>query len=77
MFFELLLTRVEGKEFDLRQVIGEGDDVVLVGCMGFEVRKTGRGIDTVLALHTAVRDGRITGRASAGSGSWRPPCGRA
>ena len=30
-FFELLQTHVQAKEFDLRQVIAEGDDVVLIG----------------------------------------------
>ncbi|MEK0098704.1 nuclear transport factor 2 family protein [Streptomyces sp. A475] len=59
-FFELLQMHVEAKEFDLRQVIAEGDDVVLIGRMVSEVKKTGRDIDTAFALHTTVRDGRIT-----------------
>ncbi|NUR65104.1 MAG: SnoaL-like domain-containing protein [Streptomyces sp.] len=59
-FFELLKTHVRAKEFELRQVIAEGDDVVLTGRMVSEVRKTGRDIDTAFALHTTVRDGRIT-----------------
>ncbi|MFF4259589.1 nuclear transport factor 2 family protein [Streptomyces sp. NPDC001663] len=59
-FFELLGTHVQAKEFDLRQVIAEGDDVVLIGRMVSEVKKTGREIDTAFALHTTVRDGRIT-----------------
>lgn len=59
-FFELLQTHVLAKEFDLRQVIAEGDDVVLLGRMVSEVKKTGRTIDTEFALHTTVRDGRIT-----------------
>jgi uncharacterized protein len=59
-FFELLGTHVQPKAFDLRQVIAEGDDVVLVGRMVSEVKKTGRDIDTAFALHTTVRDGRIT-----------------
>ncbi|WP_329579641.1 nuclear transport factor 2 family protein [Streptomyces sp. NBC_01361] len=58
-FFELLQTHVQAKEFDLRQVIAEGDDVVLIGRMVSEVKKTGRDIDTAFALHTTVRDGRI------------------
>lgn len=59
-FFELLGAHVRGKEFDLRQVIVDGDDVVLVGRMVSEVLKTGRDIDTAFALHTTVREGRIT-----------------
>lgn len=59
-FFELLQTHVQAKEFDLRQIIAEGDDVVLVGRMVSEVRKTGRDIDTAFALHATVRDGLIT-----------------
>ena len=59
-FFELLRTHVRAKEFELQQVIAEGDDVVLLGRMVSEVRKTGRDIDTAFALHTTVRDGRIT-----------------
>lgn len=59
-FFDLLRTHVLAKEFDLRQVIAEGDDVVLIGHMVSEVKKTGREIDTAFALHTTVRDGRIT-----------------
>ncbi|MFB8272491.1 nuclear transport factor 2 family protein [Streptomyces sp. NPDC055955] len=59
-FFELLQMHVEAKEFDLRQVIAEGDDAVLIGRMVSEVKKTGRDIDTAFALHTTVRDGRIT-----------------
>ncbi|MER7198183.1 hypothetical protein CG723_22760 [Streptomyces sp. CB01635] len=59
-FFELLQTHVQAKEFALGQIIAEGDDVVLVGRMVSEVKKTGRDIDTAFALHTTVRDGRIT-----------------
>ncbi|TQJ46375.1 hypothetical protein FBY34_5758 [Streptomyces sp. SLBN-115] len=59
-FFELLQTHVQAKEFDLRQIISEGDDVVLVGRMVSEVRRTGRDIDTAFALHATVRDGLIT-----------------
>ncbi|MGY4393508.1 nuclear transport factor 2 family protein [Streptomyces sp. TE12347] len=59
-FFELLGTHVRTKEFELRQVIAEGDDVVLLGRMVSEVRRTGRDIDTAFALHATVRDGRIT-----------------
>ncbi|WP_329331725.1 nuclear transport factor 2 family protein [Streptomyces sp. NBC_00663] len=59
-FFELLKAHVRAKEFELRQVIAEGDDVVLTGRMVSEIRKTGRDIDTAFALHTTVRDGRIT-----------------
>ncbi|MFF7640178.1 nuclear transport factor 2 family protein [Streptomyces canus] len=59
-FFELLRTHVQPKEFDLRHVITEGEDVVLLGHMVSEVRKTGRDIDTAFALHATVRDGRIT-----------------
>ena len=59
-FFELLGTHVQGKEFDLHQIIAEGDDVVLLGRMVSEVKKTGRDIDTAFALHTTVKDGRIT-----------------
>ncbi|WP_327690578.1 MULTISPECIES: nuclear transport factor 2 family protein [unclassified Streptomyces] len=59
-FFELLRTHVQPKEFDLRHVIVDGADVVLIGRMVSEVRKTGRDIDTAFALHTTVRDGRIT-----------------
>lgn len=59
-FFELLQTHVQAKEFDLRQVIAEGDDVVLIGRMVSEVKTTGRDIDTAFALHTTVQDGRIT-----------------
>jgi len=59
-FFELLRTHVQAKEFDLRQIIAEGDDVVLIGRMVSEVKKTGRDIDTAFALHTTVKDGRIT-----------------
>jgi len=59
-FFELLQTHVRPKEFDLRQVIAEGADVVLLGHMVSEVRKTGRDIDTAFALHVTVRDGLIT-----------------
>jgi ketosteroid isomerase-like protein len=59
-FFELLRTHVQPKEFDLRQVIAEGDEVVFIGRMVSEVKKTGRDIDTAFALHTTVRDGRIT-----------------
>ncbi|MEU9228144.1 nuclear transport factor 2 family protein [Streptomyces massasporeus] len=59
-FFDLLQTHVRAKEFDLRQIIAEGDDVVLIGRMVSEVRKTGRDIDTAFALHTTVRDGRIS-----------------
>ncbi|WP_405629249.1 nuclear transport factor 2 family protein [Streptomyces sp. NBC_00016] len=59
-FFELLQTHVRAKEFDLRQIIAEGDDVVLIGRMVSEVKKTGRDIDTAFALHTTVQHGRIT-----------------
>ncbi|MER7664873.1 MULTISPECIES: nuclear transport factor 2 family protein [unclassified Streptomyces] len=59
-FFELLQTHVQPKEFDLRHVISEGDDVVFIGHMVSEVKKTGRDIDTGFALHTTVRGGRIT-----------------
>ncbi|MEV8320117.1 nuclear transport factor 2 family protein [Streptomyces sp. NPDC059900] len=59
-FFELLQAHVQAKEFDLRQIIAEGDDVVLVGRMVSEVKKTGRDIDTAFVLHTTVREGRIT-----------------
>ncbi len=59
-FFELLRTHVQTKEFDLRQVIAEGDDVVFIGRMVSEVKKTGRDIDTAFALHATVRDGLIT-----------------
>ena len=58
-FFELLGSHVQPKEFELRQIIAEGDDVVLIGRMVSEVKKTGRDIDTAFALHTTVRDGRI------------------
>ena len=60
IFFDLLRTHVQAKEFELRQIIAEGDDVVLVGRMVSEVKKTGRDIDTAFALHATVRDGRIT-----------------
>lgn len=59
-FFELLGSYVQLKELDLRHVIAEGDDVVFIGRMVSEVKKTGRAIDTAFALHTTVRDGRIT-----------------
>jgi uncharacterized protein len=59
-FFELLGTHVQPKEFDLRQIIAEGDDVVFIGRMVSEVKQTGRDIDTAFALHATVRDGRIT-----------------
>ncbi|MEU1367853.1 nuclear transport factor 2 family protein [Streptomyces sp. NPDC005803] len=59
-FFDLLRTHVRAKEFDLRQVVAEGDEVVIFGRMVSEVRKTGRDIDTAFALHTTVREGRIT-----------------
>ncbi|MGC4952144.1 nuclear transport factor 2 family protein [Actinomadura citrea] len=59
-FFELLQTHVQAKELDLHQVVAEGDDVVLIGHMVSEVKKTGRDIDTAFVLHTTVRDGRIT-----------------
>ncbi|MGW5731507.1 MULTISPECIES: nuclear transport factor 2 family protein [Streptomyces] len=59
-FFELLGTHVQPKEFDLRQTIAEGDDVVLIGRMVSEVKKTGRDIDTAFALHTTVQAGKIT-----------------
>ncbi|MGI5200579.1 nuclear transport factor 2 family protein [Spirillospora sp. CA-108201] len=59
-FFELLQSHVRTREFDLRQVIAEGDDVVLVGRMVSEVEKTGREIDTAFALHATVRNGKIT-----------------
>ncbi|MFE9812001.1 nuclear transport factor 2 family protein [Streptomyces sp. NPDC005548] len=59
-FVDLLQTHVQAKEFDLRQVIAEGDDVVLFGRMVSEVKETGRVIDTAFALHTTVRDGRIS-----------------
>ncbi|CAM5353555.1 Ketosteroid isomerase OS=Streptomyces tendae OX=1932 GN=GUR47_06960 PE=4 SV=1 [Streptomyces tendae] len=59
-FFELLQAHVRAKEFELRRIIAEGDDVVLLGRMVSEVKKTGRDIDTAFALHTTVRDGRIT-----------------
>ncbi|WP_062648100.1 nuclear transport factor 2 family protein [Streptomyces maremycinicus] len=59
-FFELLRSHVRTKEFDLRQIIAEDDDVVLIGRMLSEVRKTGRDIDTAFALHTTVQHGRIT-----------------
>lgn len=58
-FFELLGTHVRTKEFDIRHVIAQGDDVVVIGHMVSEVKKTGRDIDTAFALHTTVRDGRI------------------
>ncbi|MFJ5264708.1 nuclear transport factor 2 family protein [Streptomyces sp. NPDC088387] len=60
IFFDLLRTHVQGKRFDVRQIIAEGDDVVLVGRLLSEVRKTGREIDTPFALHTTVQDGLIT-----------------
>lgn len=59
-FFDLLQTHVQAKEFELRQVIAADDDVVLIGRMVSEVKKTGREIATAFALHTTVRDGRIT-----------------
>ncbi|TDD38330.1 nuclear transport factor 2 family protein [Actinomadura sp. KC06] len=59
-FFELLGAHVRLKEFDLRHVVAEGDDAVFIGRMVSEVKKTGRDIDTAFALHTKVRDGRIT-----------------
>ncbi|MFE6826147.1 nuclear transport factor 2 family protein [Streptomyces sp. NPDC057690] len=59
-FFELLHTHVRAKEFDLRQIIAEGDDVVLIGRLVSEVKKTGRDIGTAFALHTTVQHGRIT-----------------
>ncbi|MFD3437980.1 nuclear transport factor 2 family protein [Streptomyces sp. NPDC058685] len=59
-FFELLQTHVQPKEFDLLHVISQGDDVVFIGHMVSEVKKTGRDIDTGFALHTTVQDGRIT-----------------
>ncbi|SDK53779.1 hypothetical protein SAMN05216298_0457 [Glycomyces sambucus] len=59
-FFELLGEHVRAKEFDVRQVVAEGDDVVMFGRMRSEVRRTGRDIDTAFALHTTVQDGRIT-----------------
>ncbi|MFD8378262.1 nuclear transport factor 2 family protein [Streptomyces sp. NPDC059679] len=57
---ELLQTHVQAKEFDLLKVIAEGDDLVLIGRMVSEFKKTGRDIDTEFALHTTVREGRIT-----------------
>ncbi|MGO4748106.1 hypothetical protein AB4212_05610 [Streptomyces sp. 2MCAF27] len=33
---------------------------MLIGRMVSEVKKTGRDIDTAFALHTTVREGRIT-----------------
>ncbi|MDQ0581262.1 nuclear transport factor 2 family protein [Streptomyces rishiriensis] len=59
-FFELLQSHVRAKEFALRQIVAEGDDVVLIGRMVSEVKKTGRDIDTAFALHATVQDGRIT-----------------
>jgi ketosteroid isomerase-like protein len=59
-FFELLGTHVQPKVFDLQQVISDGPEVVLIGRMVSEVKKTGRDIDTAFALHTTVHDGRIT-----------------
>ena len=59
-FFDLLQTHVQAREFDLRHVVADGDDVVLVGRMVSEVKATGRTIDTAFALHTTVQGGRIT-----------------
>lgn len=59
-FFEPLRTPVRSKEFHLRQVIADGDGVVLIGRLVSEVRKTGRDIDTAFALHATVEGGRIT-----------------
>ncbi|MGK5553657.1 nuclear transport factor 2 family protein [Actinomadura kijaniata] len=59
-FFELLQTHVQARELDLHQIIAEGDDVVVIGRMVSQVKKTGRDIDTAFALHVTVRDGRIT-----------------
>lgn len=59
-FFELLGAHVRPKEFSLDQIVAEGDEVVLFGRMVSEVKQTGRTIDTAFALHTTVREGRIT-----------------
>jgi uncharacterized protein len=59
-FFDLLGTHVSFKELEIHQVITEGEDVVLVGRLVSQVKKTGRDIDTLFALHTTVRGGRIT-----------------
>ncbi|MFJ5278859.1 nuclear transport factor 2 family protein [Streptomyces parvulus] len=59
-FFELLRTHVRAKGFELHRIVAEGEDVVLLGRMVSEVLRTGRDIDTAFALHTTVRDGRIT-----------------
>jgi ketosteroid isomerase-like protein len=59
-FFDLLATHVGFKELGIHQVITDGEDVVLVGHMVSQVKKTGRAIDTPFALHTTVRGGRIT-----------------
>lgn len=59
-FFDLLQTHVEAKEFELRHVIAEGDEIVLIGHMVSKVRAPGQAIDTAFALHTTVQDGRIT-----------------
>lgn len=50
---------MQAKEFHLHQVIAENDDVVLIGRMVSEVKKTGRDIDTAFALHATVHDGQI------------------
>ncbi|MCX4852766.1 nuclear transport factor 2 family protein [Streptomyces canus] len=39
-FFELLQTHAQAKEFDLRQVVAEGEDVVLIGRMVSQVKQT-------------------------------------
>jgi ketosteroid isomerase-like protein len=59
-FFELLGTHVRPKSLDVHRIVADGEDVVLLGRMVSEVKRTGRDIDTAFALHTTVRDGKIT-----------------
>ncbi|PRY59996.1 nuclear transport factor 2 family protein [Glycomyces artemisiae] len=59
-FFELLGEHVRPKQMDVRRIVADGEDVVVLGRMVSEVKATGRDIDTAFALHLTVHEGLIT-----------------
>jgi uncharacterized protein len=60
VFFAQLAEHVEIEELDVHTTVSQGDDVVLLGRLRNTVKHNGRTMTTNFALHTTVKDQRIT-----------------
>ncbi|EPX55036.1 Ketosteroid isomerase-related protein [Cystobacter fuscus DSM 2262] len=56
-FFRALREQIEPLRFELRSLVVEGEEAVVLGALSSRVRSTGRVIDSEFAQHLRVRDG--------------------